>query len=228
VLSSLITHRARPRQLLVAAAVYAPLAAAIFAWPGFVALVSRRCGLPPFDVRGFWDSDDASTLVNACGDTGRTAYLRLEIADLAYPAALGWLLLVASALLLRRFGGRTWPVLLPIVAMTLLDYVENVGVWTILLRWPEVNTVVVGVAGLATAIKRILGFIAFSTPVVLGIIELVHRGRQRMDSRRQPVADFSAINKPTRCTPPHPVDTPSTTSPSSSGKNRPAGQPDPF
>ena len=125
-------------------------------------------------------------MVTACGGAGRTAYVQLQLADLAYPAALAWLLLTASALLLRRFGGQTWPVLLPIVVMTLLDYTENVGVWILLWRWPEVNPTVADIAGIATATKRVFGFIAFSTPLVLGVIAVACRARDRLMSAKRP------------------------------------------
>lgn len=186
VLSSLITNRARAGHLVLAAAVYAPLAVLMFGWPGLVSAVSRSCGRPPFDVRGFWDAEDARNMVTACGGAGRTAYVQLQLADLAYPAALAWLLLTASALLLRRFGGQTWPVLLPIVVMTLLDYTENVGVWILLWRWPEVNPTVADIAGIATATKRVFGFIAFSTPLVLGVVAVACRARDRLMSAKRP------------------------------------------
>jgi hypothetical protein len=179
VLASLIERGARPRHLALAAAVYAPLALLMFGWPGLVARVSRACGRSPFDVGGYWDAGDARRMLEACGDTGRAAYVQLEIADLAYPAALAALLLIACALLLRRFGGRSWPVLLPILAMTVLDYLENAGVWFVLLRWPDAGGSVADAAGVATALKRAFGFIAFSVPLVLGALELVHRAHRR-------------------------------------------------
>lgn len=187
-LSSLITHRVHARHVLYAAAVYAPLAVAMFWWPGLVASVTRTCGLAPFDVRAFWNAQDARTMVEVCGSAGRTAYIQLQVADLVYPAALAALLLAVSTLLLRRFGGRTWPLLLPIVAMTLLDYAENAGIWTMLLQWPHVNTPIMEIAGMATAIKRVLGFIALSTPLVLGIVAAVHSGWQRTARSRHRVA----------------------------------------
>jgi hypothetical protein len=152
---------------------------AMFVWPGLVARVSQACGQSPLDVRASWDAASAQGLLTACGDSGRVTYLHLQIVDLAYPAALAWLLLVASALLLRRFGGRTWPVLVPILAMTILDYAENIGIWVLLLRWPASDAGVADAAGVATAIKRVLGIVAFSTPLVLGLIEIFYRVRRR-------------------------------------------------
>lgn len=178
-LRSLITTRARARHLVAVLIAYAVAAVVMFGpWPGLLARVSDRCaGLAPFDVRGFWDADDARTLVSACGTEGRAAYLDLQLADLVYPLAAGAALLLTTALLLRRYGGRTWPLLLPVIAMTVLDYAENAGIWVLLLQWPDVNTAVVAVAGSATAIKRVAGFVAFGIPIVLGVVEIFHRGR---------------------------------------------------
>lgn len=152
----------------------------MFVWPGLVTRVSTACGQPPFDVRGFWDASDAASMLDACGNTGRAAYLQLQVADLVYPAALAWLLLVSSALLLRRFGGGTWPVLVPILAMAVLDYLENAGVWWLLLRWPDLVPSVADAGGVVTAVKRGFGFIAFSTPLVLAAMEVAFWVRSRM------------------------------------------------
>jgi hypothetical protein len=170
-------------------------------WIGSLAAVRRACGLPAFDVRAWWTVQDARTMLSGCGPAGRTAYLHQQILDLAYPAALAVLLLAATALLIRRFGIRGWPVLLPAAAMTVLDYVENAGVWTLLLDWPDIHPVMITVAGAATAVKRILGFVAFSTPLVLALGTLaatIHQRRRRTGLADQlPVAD-----RPEPATPP--------------------------
>jgi hypothetical protein len=174
----------RVRHLVVAAAVYLPLAVLMFGtWAGSLAAVSRACGsLPPFDVRGWWTVRDAQVMMTACGPTGRTAYLHQQLVDLAYPAALAGLLLVATAMLVRPYGFRWWPVLLPAVAMTVLDYVENIGVWTLLLDWPHTHPAVITLAGAATAVKRVLGFAAFTTPLLLVLIGVA--GALRRSVRR--------------------------------------------
>jgi hypothetical protein len=192
--SSSLIASVRGRHLAVAAAVYMPLAILMFGqWAGSLAAVRRTCnGLSAFDVRGWWTVQDARTMLTACGPTGRTAYLHQQILDLAYPAALVALLLVATALVVRRYGNRWWPVLLPAVAMTVLDYVENAGIWTLLLDWPDTNSMVITVAGAATAVKRILGFIAFSMPLLLALATLIstirRRGRRTSFVNQVPIA----------------------------------------
>jgi len=165
----------RVRHLAVAAAVYLPLAVLMFGnLAGSLTAVRRACGgLPPFDARGWWTLRDAQAMMTACGPTGRTAYLHQQLVDLAYPVALAGLLLAATTLLVRRpYGFRWWPVLVPAVAMTVLDYVENIGVWTLLLDWPDTHPAVITLAAAATAGKHVLGFVAFTTPLLLVLIRL--------------------------------------------------------
>jgi hypothetical protein len=193
VVHSLI-HSVRGWHLAVAAAVYAALATLMFGtWIGSLAAVRRACGLPAFDVRAWWTVQDARTMLSGCGPAGRIAYLHQQIVDLAYPAALAALLLAATALLIRRHGARWWPVLLPAAAMTVLDYVENAGIWTLLLDWPDIHPIMISVAGGATAVKRVLGFVAFSTPVALALVTFAatvrQRGRRTGLANQLPVAD---------------------------------------
>jgi hypothetical protein len=64
---------------------------------------------------------------------------------------------------------------------------DNAGIWVLLLRWPDVTAPVANAAGIITAVKRVLGFIAFGTPLALGAIAIVHRlrhGRVRDRSDR--------------------------------------------
>lgn len=180
----------RLRHLIVALLIYAPLAAGMFGpWPGFVKQVSVHCaGRPALDMRGYWNAADARALLAGCDGGGHRAYLQLELADLVYPAAAGAVLVLATALLLHNHGRWIWPALTPAIAMTLLDYTENAGIWTILLRWPSVSAAVADAAGIATAIKHVLGFVAFSLPLVLAVALLWRRlwrsatGRRGWDS----------------------------------------------
>jgi hypothetical protein len=184
----LVDGRIRGWHLAPAGVAYAVAAAVMFGpWPGLIAGVREHCGgLDPFDVRGFWTDEDARALVRACGSAGRDAYLGLELADLLYPAVAGAALLVVTALLLRRFGGRAWPLLLPVIAMTVLDYAENLTVWTLLLRWPDVDPIVAIIGGPVTAAKRIFGFIAFTIPIVLVTVALTVAGVRAAGRRLRP------------------------------------------
>ena len=209
-----IFSRLRARHLAVTAAVYVPLAVLMFGTgAGSLAAVRRACGgLPPFDVRSRWTLRDAQVMLAACGPAGRTAYAQQQLLDLAYPAALAGLLLVATALLARPYGYRWWPVLVPAAAMTVLDYVENIGVWTLLLGRPDTHPAVITVAAMATAVKHVLGFVAFTMPLLLALIRLatvIRRRRRRpggstataMDGRRRGVSGESHVGDDSRRSP---------------------------
>jgi hypothetical protein len=60
-----------------------------------------------------------------------------------------------------------------------LDYVENIGVWTLLLDWPETHPAMITIAATATAVKRVLGFAAFATPLLLALVRLASTIRRR-------------------------------------------------
>jgi hypothetical protein len=189
-LQSLITTRVRARHLVIALVAYALVVPVMFGpWPGLLDRVSGRCdALPPFDMRGYWTATDAATLIKACGANGRRAYIDLQFADLVYPAIAGIALLLTTALLLRRYGGRAWPLLLPVIAMTVFDYAENAAVWTVLAQWPHVNTTVATLGGVMTALKRTTAIVAFGIPLILGGVEisrwLWRRGLLRRRSSR--------------------------------------------
>src|SRR5215217_2084661 len=145
-------------------------ALAMFGWPGLTDAVSRAChGRSALDVRSHWTAADARELVAACGTEGRAAYLRLELLDLVYPLVCGLALLLLSALLVRRLPGRRWRLLLiPAVAMTVLDYGENVAVWNLLSTWPAVGDLPAHLGGAATAAKRAAGLAAYlAVPLLL-------------------------------------------------------------
>jgi hypothetical protein len=166
-------------------ALYGISALAMFGWPGLVAGVPRACrGRSALDVRSGWSPADARDLVAACGTEGRAAYLRLELLDLVYPLLCGLALLLVSALLVRRLPGRRWRLLLlPAIAMTVLDYAENAVVWNILSTWPAVGDGPALLGGAATAAKRVAGFAAYlAVPLLLlavGLEGLRSRGRSR-------------------------------------------------
>jgi hypothetical protein len=156
-------------------------ALAMFGWPGLIGAVSRAChGRSALDVRSHWTAADARDMVVACGTEGRAAYLRLELLDLVYPLLCGLALLLVSALLIRRLPGRRWRLLLiPAIAMTVLDYGENAAVWNILSTWPVVGDLPAHVGGAATAAKRAAGLVAYLAVPLLALTVGLDRLRVR-------------------------------------------------
>src|SRR4051794_20028219 len=181
----------RGRVVIAVWVLYGIAALAMFGWPGVVGAVSRACrGRSALDVRGGWTAADARDLIAACGTTGRGAYIQLELLDLVYPLLCGLALLLVSALLVRRLPGRGWRLLLiPAVAMTVLDYAENAAVWNILSTWPTVGDLPAHLGGAATVAKRAAGFVAYlAVPLLLLTGGL---DRLRVRARTGAAADFS-------------------------------------
>src|SRR4051812_18947649 len=149
----------RGRVVLAVWVLFGISALVMFGRPGLIGAVPRAChGRRALDVRSHWTAADARDLVAACGVEGRAAYLRLELLDLVYPLLCGLALLLVSALLIRRLPGRWWRLLLiPAVAMTVLDYGENAAVWNILSTWPAVGDLPAHLGGAPTPAKRAAG-----------------------------------------------------------------------
>jgi hypothetical protein len=173
----------RGRVVVAVWVLYGISALAMFVWPGLTGAVSRAChGRSALDLRGHWTAADARDLVAACGSGGRAAYVRLELLDLVYPLLCGLALLLAAALLIRRLPGRGWRLLLiPAVAMTVLDYGENAAVWDILSTWPAVGDLPAQLGGAATAAKRAAGFVAYLAVPLLLLAVGLDRLRVRED-----------------------------------------------
>jgi hypothetical protein len=176
---------------------YGISALAMFGWPGLTGAVARACqGRSPLDVRSFWNAADARDLIAACGSEGRAAYLRLELLDLVYPLLGGLALLLAASLLIRRLPGRRWRLLLiPAIAMTVLDYGENAAVWSILSTWPAVGDLAAQLGGATTLAKRAAGLAAYLVvPLLLLAIGLDRlRVRVGFGDRTQAGAGASSL-----------------------------------
>ena len=96
-----------------------------------------------------------------------------------------------QSLLIRRLPGRRWRLLLiPAVAMTVLDYGENAAVWNILSTWPAVGDLPAHLGGAATVAKRAAGLVAYlAVPLLLLTVGL---DRLRIPARtRAGAADSS-------------------------------------
>ena len=72
------------------------------------------------------------------GEQGIGYHLMISVADMVFPVVLGLFLLTGTAYVVGQlFGAQVvrWAVVLPLVYM-LADYAENIGIWTMLLRYP--------------------------------------------------------------------------------------------
>lgn len=191
----------RRRVTMAVWALYGISALAMFGWPGLTGAVSRAChGQGALDVRSYWTAADARDLVAACGANGRAAYVRLELLDLVYPLLCGLALVLVSARLVQCWPGRWWRLLLiPAVAMTVLDYAENAAVWNILSTWSTLGNLPAHLGGAATAGKRAAGLTAYLVvPLLLLAVGLDrlratdHVRRAAASAARPPVAPHTS------------------------------------
>ncbi len=97
-------------------------------------------GLRILDLQPYYTPEMAYRFLDAYQEEGRRVYLSILTADLFYPLAYSSFLALAISWVFRRAFKPENPAqflnLLPFVA-ALLDYAENVGVYTLLRHYPE-------------------------------------------------------------------------------------------
>lgn len=141
------------------AALFGLAAAGIYLLMIFATLahIETLSGLRPFDMRpGGYSAEQANSLINALGSSGRRYYLTRQIPlDLVYPSLMA-LTLVS---LLKWLGSRdvsqklvrigTWFSITAAIA----DYLENAGICLLILSWPEISANTVLAANVASIVK---------------------------------------------------------------------------
>ena len=157
------------------AALFGLAAAGVYLLMIFVTLahIETLSGLRPFDMRpGGYSAEQAKSLINALGSSGRRYYLTRQIPlDLVYPSLMA-LTLVS---LLKWLGSRdvsqklvrigTWFS----IAAAIADYLENTGICLMILSWPEISANTVLAASVASIVKSGLTTAAVLT-VLLGAV----------------------------------------------------------
>jgi hypothetical protein len=153
------------------AALFGLAAAGIYLLMIFVTLahIETLSGLRPFDMRpSGYSAEQANSLINALGSSGRRYYLTRQIPlDLVYPSLMA-LTLVS---LLNWLGSRhvshklvrigAWFSITAAIA----DYLENAGICLMILSWPEISANTVLAASVASIVKS--GLTAAATLTVL-------------------------------------------------------------
>ncbi|MCU1474877.1 hypothetical protein [Amnibacterium sp.] len=183
------TAAARPRLLVLALAGFVPFFVLYFGTrlPFSLPSAASACGGQPIlDQRWAYTADDVAGYLRTCGVAGREAIQRQQDADLLYPAVFGLMLTVSVALLLRSVVRRGSSlhvlVLLPAVT-TAADYLENVGIRTLLALYPAQPPFVPALA-LVTAIKLITGWACMAALLGLLCAAGARWGIRRVASRR--------------------------------------------
>ncbi len=129
-----------------------------------LAHIEAVSGHVPFDMRPFgYGPTQAATLLEALGVDGRGYYLSHQLAlDLLYPAMLA-LTLIATTCWFGQLTPNRRTIRFGIalaIGSALFDYVENLGIATMIWNWPEVSVPLVYATSTATILKSTLTTLA--------------------------------------------------------------------
>ena len=138
-----------------------------------LAHIEALSGLRPFDMRlSGYSAEQANSLLNALGSSGRRYYLTRQIPlDLVYPSLMA-LTLVSLLKWLGSLGVDHKLVQIGIwfsIGAAVADYLENVGICLMILSWPETSANTVLAASVASIVKSGLTTAAVLT-VLLGAV----------------------------------------------------------
>lgn len=120
-----------------------------------------------FDDRGSYTPARAYTIISHYGQAGIHRYYGILVADIFFPITLGLFALLSLLWALKRIAPRRqWLYLLALVppAYTLADWMENLGIVTLLLNYPEPLP---QVATLTNFLREIKGMLASSSLVLV-------------------------------------------------------------
>ncbi len=148
-------------------------------------LMSVSDGLPIFDMSpSGYSYDQALAILSSLGEEGRNFYLSTQLVlDLFYPLLFGlcYFSLLLWLIKLIRLKGRAWPVLslVPLLACV-CDYAENVGIWLMLSRYPDLSEELVTISSALTVTKSTLTMVYFMGLLAALILVGVHFYKVRM------------------------------------------------
>lgn len=131
-------------------------------------------GQMPFDMRPFgYSPSDAAMLLDALGADGREYYLNRQIPlDAFYPALLALTLSSTVCWFGQRMPNRRLVHLGVAFAVgsALLDYLENLGIVTMIYGWPDVPGPLVYAASTASIAKSVITTVAVLLTLATGFI----------------------------------------------------------
>ncbi|WP_159086952.1 hypothetical protein [Loktanella sp. Alg231-35] len=146
-----------------------------------LAHIEAVSGEVPFDMRpSGYSPQDAAALLEGLGAEGRRYYLSHQIPlDTAYPA-----LLALTLVSVMRWFGQHMPAhrlvrvgIILSVGAALCDYIENLGIVAMILRWPDLSALTIYASSFATIAKSVLTTAAVLTAILLGLFTARYRFR---------------------------------------------------
>ena len=127
-----------------------------------------------------YDSDYINTLFKTLGDSGREVYLYNQIpVDMIYPLLFGVSYCLMLAYFLNKLNKLKGPLfflcLVPLIA-GLFDYLENIGIITMLIKYPHNSQSLMNLTSLFTIVKSMATTVYFLclmiTLIIIGIKKL--------------------------------------------------------
>lgn len=139
---------------------------------------------PIVDLREDYDQVEILEFFNSLGEEGREIHRKITaILDMIYPFAYGLFFILLSAFFLRKISppNSNWIylALFPLLLMS-VDYIENFNTLALLASFPDLDAAKVKEASQITGLKVILTNTTLLLTLVLGLIYLIQRLKNRL------------------------------------------------
>lgn len=191
-LSDLAFHHALPRNMAMLFVLLLVFNLVVF--PGYISEITPDGTPRILDVRFGFSPDEAYHTLASFGDKGRIVYFRmLAFIDSIYPVVYGLFLILTASFFLNKAlkKGSIWRLFnLAAIDIVIFDFLENLCVIGLLMRFPERADGLARLASIAGMIKWL------ALAVTLGIISLSILGWifQKRNDIRKPEDTF--LGKP--------------------------------
>jgi hypothetical protein len=135
-------------------------------------------GIGLLDTRLFYTFDEVNSLFLLLGSQGLQLYTYQKIVDMIFPLGYGLPLAFLQVLVLKQISEESsrirYLTLIPIAGM-ILDYIENLLIWSQIIAFPGLSIIVVGAAAIATVLKWTTLGLSFAVLVVTGIYSRIRK-----------------------------------------------------
>ena len=155
----------------------------VLVFPAYINQIVPDGGPAVLDVRFGFSADDAYDILRAYGEEGRGKYLQMiALADTIYPLVYGLLLIFLASFFLKRIttaSGEFRIVNLLAVDAVFFDFLENMGIMYMILRFPVRADFVAGMTSVFNILKYVMVLLAVILVVTSMIIFLFRTIRSR-------------------------------------------------
>ncbi|MBW6409634.1 hypothetical protein [Clostridium weizhouense] len=118
------------------------------------------------------NGDEAYKIISSYGDKGIKYYNIVQLGDVIFPILVGFTFCIIIASLIKKvFNGEKFKYLciLPFFTVTLFDYLENIGVFIMLRRFPSSLNGITEVTSFFSALK----FLSYGVNLIIIVVLLL-------------------------------------------------------